>query len=111
VNSNPTAKQKRWHQWLRDSGCAICHNPTAIHHIAGSKMKLKGVKKPGEWFCVPLCYNHHQGDDGIHANKRAFEKKHGTEKELFKCMVEIYGINHEDKPMSEADYQAIMDRA
>ena len=108
---NPSKAQKDWHEWLRNCGCFICSDDAAIHHIKGSKMKLKGFIKPGEWYVLPLCYNHHQGDEGVHTNKRNFEKRHGTEKEMFERAVETYEIENRAYPMSEEDFNAIMERA
>lgn len=111
MNGNPTAAQKRFHEWCRENGCIECFdkNPS-IHHIKGSKMKLKGCVKPGEWFVIPLCYKHHQGPRGIHASKKAFEYLYGTEKELWDDIIAIYEEEHGHKPMSEEEYQIILER-
>lgn len=112
MNGQPTASQKRFHQWCRDNGCRICgdENP-AIHHIKGSKMKLKGCVKPGEWFILPLCHHHHQSEYGIHANKKQFAETYGTQKWMWSRIVTLYKHEFGEKPMTEEEYLIILERA
>ena len=118
MNGSPTKAQKDWHQWQIDQGCIVqggmSDGRVSVHHIGGSKMKLKGVNKPGEWYTLCLAYWWHQ--DGRnpaarHINKKRFEREAGFEKELFIKSVESYEEQFGHKPMSEEDYQAIKDRA
>ena len=113
MNGNPTAAQKRFHEWCREQKCLICGDEAAIHHIGGSKMKIKGVNKPGEWYVLPLCYNHHQGDCGVHRNKREFIlETERTEKMHWIRLISFYGLDYENEfPMSEEEYQIIVARA
>ena len=106
MNGNPSKKQRDWHEWLRDYRCITCcdYNPS-IHHIKGSKMKLKGCVKPGEWYVIPLCYKHHQGPEGVHLSKKYYD-----EKQLWTWAVAAYECEHDEKPMSEEEYQIILDR-
>lgn len=117
MNGNPTASQKRFHEWCRDWGCYVqdgCAN-VAIHHIKGSKMKLKGCDKPGEWFVLPVSYYWHQdlkNDCAIHTNRKAFEEFwEMSEKDFWICLIKDYEFNEGHKPMSESEYQIIVDRA
>ncbi len=114
MNSNPTNEQARWQLWMFDRGCMITGGIPQLHHIGGSKMKLKGVKKPGEWYVIPLQPYYHKWDankSAVHTNKKAFEREHGmTEKQFFEILVEEYELEHGRKPMSEMDYHAIIDR-
>lgn len=81
----PTAEEKRHMNAVAQLGCIVCRlrgygeTPAAIHH-------LEGKTKPGAHFLViPLCGIHHQtGGYGtaLHAGKKAFEKKFGTESYL-----------------------------
>jgi len=32
--------------------------------------------------CLPLCHEHHQGNDGFHSGKQTWIEKYGTEYEL-----------------------------
>ena len=111
MNSNPSAKQKRFHNWCREHGCMVCREETAIHHIKGSKMKLKGCVKPGEYYILPLCYYHHQGLGGVHTDKRLFVSRHGTEKDLWRDLIDIYEKQYDEKPCSELTYLSIIVRA
>jgi hypothetical protein len=63
----PTADQQRWHDWLRNQGCAICGATPEIHHCVGSAGKHEGVWI-GQDFVIPLCNHHHTGLAGIHSN-------------------------------------------
>ena len=119
MNGNPSKAQRDWHQWLREDGCTVqggmSDNRLSIHHIKGSKMKLKGVPKAGEWYVLCLSYWWHQ--DGTnpaarHVNKRRFERESGaTEKEWFIIKVNKFEGQHGRKPMSDEIFNAIVDRA
>lgn len=90
----------------------ITGDTPSIHHIKGREMKLKGVKKPGHWYIIPICPYWHKWDANeaaIHTNRKAFERERGmTEKQFFEILVEEYELEHGRKPMSERDYQAII---
>ena len=116
MNGNPTAAQKRFHDWCRGYGCMLSMAPNvSIHHIGGSKMKLKGCKKPGEWYVIPLSYFWHQDGDNKnarHINKSRFIEYCGrTEKELWLKLISEYESQNFEKPMSEEDYIIIAGRA
>lgn len=81
----PNAAEKRHMDKVAGLGCIVCrlfHNvysPAAIHHIEGK------TKEGAHFKVLPLCGAHHQtGGYGIalHAGKKEFERKHGTEYEL-----------------------------
>lgn len=68
-------------------GCIVCRNlglgdsPAAIHHIGNGTMG----KRASNYEVIPLCPAHHQhGGHGVavHAGRKAFEAKYGTEREL-----------------------------
>ncbi len=118
MNGSPTKKQKDWHQWLIKHGCSVTgflSSPVSLHHIKGSKMKLKGCDKPGEWYCICLSHLWHQDGKNPaarHVNKKLFETETGrTEKQMFIFKVKMYEAEHGHKPMSEDEYQIIVERA
>ena len=78
-------KEKEHLSKVASLGCFVCKNPeTQIHHI---RPKGTGIGRRSSHFeTIPLCYNHHQGQFSIHNNKKAFEKKYGTEKELLEIV-------------------------
>lgn len=83
----PTAEQKRWHQWLAETGCYIGLGPACIHHCVGSTGRHNKVHI-GQWFVIPLSYEAHQGAGGIHGDLSAFDG-HGlgeTRKEIEKAI-------------------------
>lgn len=92
------AAERRFHDWLRNTGCAICGSPTAIHHAVGSAAKHNKIHI-GQWWVVPLCYEHHQGPGGIHGDLSLFDVFDRTalghtrkeiEKSLFARFAAIY---------------------
>jgi len=116
MNGKPTAAQKRFHQWCRDRGCmlTIIPNPD-LHHIGGAKMKLKGCDKAGDWFVIPITsmwHNYYGERNAIHANRKGFNQSwNTTEKELWIELIGEYEEEHGNKPMSEEEYQIIVERA
>lgn len=116
MNGNPTAEQKRFHDWCREYGCIVSGNRAdSIHHIKGSKMKLKGCVKPGEWYVLPISYWWHQDGNNkaaVHVNRKEFTLKSGkTEKEWWVELIANYEESEMRKPMSEEEYQIILERA
>lgn len=94
----PNAAERHWHNWLRERGCAICGQPTAIHHAVGSTGRHNKIHI-GQWWVVPLCYDHHQGPGGIHGDLSMFDAfdraalgntRKEIEKSLFARFAEIY---------------------
>ena len=78
-NMNKSDKRRFMH--LRELGCVACgSNNVVIHHIR----KHRGVSlRPDHQDTIPLSPKHHNmGNESIHLNKRLFEKKFGTEKQL-----------------------------
>lgn len=115
MNSNPTKKQRDFHDWCRRRGCVIDKSEhPALHHIGGAKMRLKFVEKAGEWFVIPLSYYWHQ--DGanpaaVHINKSEFNKYHCmTEKDFWIELIESYKAEKGEYPMSEFEFVIIKDR-
>lgn len=119
MNGNPTAEQKRWHNWIiENSLCAVSDEQLPeLHHIAGAKKKLKGVKGFGEIYCIGLSYWwHRDGNNKFarHQNKKQFEKKVGeTEKEMWQRLaLEYYEIfGYYPCKITEEEYQIILERA
>lgn len=76
--SKPTKKQYEIFAKLAESGCIVCGNHANIHHC-GTGM---GGRKDHN-FVIPLCYFHHQGEQGIHKiGRKAWQELYGTEREL-----------------------------
>ena len=71
--------------------CAICGSKTGInkHEVFYGRNRQNSIKYG---LVVPLCFNHHVGDDGIHKDKELdlYYKK------LFqKKWIELYGTNED----------------
>lgn len=81
----PTAAEQRHMAKVGQMTCIVCtlqylgDTPAALHHI-------QGRTKPGAHYqVIPLCSLHHQnGGYGValHAGKKAFERRYGTESYL-----------------------------
>jgi hypothetical protein len=91
-----TKEEKGWFESLHRIGCIVCHlngihTPPDIHHI------LANGRRQSHLMSIPLCYAHHRM--GInnkiatsrHPFKREFEKRYGTEHELYEHVKRILG--------------------
>lgn len=82
-------KTDQWFGLLESMGCIVCLNkrgvksPADIHHIH------KNGRRVDDLHTIPLCYWHHRagvnGDEYVsrHPWKKAFEKRYGSEWELY----------------------------
>ncbi len=80
-------------------GCIICYRagypetPAEIHHIRDVGLGL-GVRNDHA-NTLPLCPNHHRGNDGVHGmGRKAWEKRFGTQWELLEQVRKI--LNDEE---------------
>jgi hypothetical protein len=90
---NKTKAEKSWLNKISNFGCVICRKfynvqdplPANCHHIrSGMGMGQKNSYDN----CIPLCWEHHQGDDGFHHAPGTWQKKYGTESELLEWVLE-----------------------
>lgn len=78
------ARKKSIQQTMSDIaslGCIICGSPAQLHHIG---THLGGGKDDSK--VIPLCVLHHTGGGygvALHAGKKVFEARFGSEQELF----------------------------
>jgi hypothetical protein len=69
--------------FIVQQGCAICRSPAEVHHL------LRGGRRMDHLHTIPLCPNHHRSGINCaeyvsrHPWKREFEKRYGTEWELW----------------------------
>ena len=84
LNTMNKSDKKRFDQ-LKQLGCVACAKfgrirEPVIHHIR----KHTGIsRRPDHQDTIPLCPEHHNmGNPSIHHNKKLFEEKFGTEKQL-----------------------------
>ena len=75
--SNP-AKNKAHLGWVASQSCMVCGwAPVQVHHI-----RILGEPRD-DLKTIPLCYDHHQGTNGIHfLGKHAWRKFYGHELEM-----------------------------
>lgn len=114
----PTAAQRRWHDWLREQGCACCGAPAEIHHCVGSTAKHNKIWI-GQDFCIPLCPRHHRHEASIDKNTALFVAEYygeprdigrrGMEKRIFAGLVAHYRRAKGELPCSADVLAAIED--
>lgn len=77
-------KDKAHLNWVASQPCMIpgCSDRSNVHHIR-ILGELRDDKKT-----IPLCYNHHQGDEGIHGlGKHVFRERYGHELGMLKDLM------------------------
>jgi len=89
--SNPTAKQKRWLEYVAKQTCiATGFNMIQVHHIWGRETKVKGVGNIGHWAILPIWFCLHDVSSNnpynITYHKKAFEDKYGTQAYRFEML-------------------------
>jgi len=107
----PTKEQQNWQDWQREQGCCNCETPNpSIHHCVGSTAKHNKIHI-GQWWTIPLCYECHQGQHGIHNSglRLPYETRKEAEKWMLKCLVFQYKDLFNDFPMPLAVIEAIKD--
>lgn len=74
----PKERKKRFNA-LSKYGCCVCRRPAEIHHLIGSKYRGLSQKADDE-YTIPLCPNHHRGQEGIHQiGQQEWESTYGTQ--------------------------------
>ena len=79
INQPTKVQLDRWRK-IRELGCIICNRLADIHHC----LITSGCRKNHD-LVIPLCPEHHRhGQYGIaiHAGKKEWESRYGTEKEF-----------------------------
>jgi len=83
-----TKVEKIWMDKVAQLGCFVCQRPANLHDIRNNGKGNIGMgRRSSHYEVIPLCYEHHQGNTGIHLDKINFEKKYGTEKEILKAVL------------------------
>lgn len=101
----PTARQKRWHNWLASLPCCATGEACEhLHHCAGSSARHNKIWIGQDWV-VPLTDAAHMGPEGIH--KRANRKRY--EKEWFAQIIERAKAEQVESIPPEEVINAIMD--
>lgn len=76
-NPKPSAAGKAHMAAVARLACVICGaRPVSVHHCISGRY---GQRKAPDTDIIPLCWNHHQGPDGIHTSKEAWEDLHGPD--------------------------------
>lgn len=94
--SCPMNKKERWFNALTQIGCIVCwkefglRSPPDIHHL-----HRNGNRRVDDFHTIPLCYYHHRAglNNDMYASrhpwKKEFEKRYGSEWDLFKDVQEM----------------------
>lgn len=100
----PTKPERAWMAWISAHGCLACridgngHVHPEVHHM------LRGGRRIGHLFTLPLCPGHHQdgkGRPGLiarHPWRARFEDRYGTEAELLAGLQDLYRTTTEGAP-------------
>ena len=93
--NQPTPAQRlRWER-IRLLGCSVthCNLLASIHHTHTGMGGRKDHDK-----VIGLCHFHHQGDEGIHKGRAAWQEKYGTEDELLERLARLLGEINPSEP-------------
>ncbi len=76
VKRKSTKVEKIWMDKVAQLGCFVCQRPANLHHIRNNGKGNIGMgRRSSHYEVIPLCYEHHQGNTGIHLdNKSKIEK-------------------------------------
>lgn len=98
----PTKQEKiRINRLKQEIGCICCllrfniqTRPVEIHHI------VRGNKRLGHWYTLPLCRDHHQGTGtgmwtSIRAGRKAFRAIHGDELDIWLKVQHMLNLDDE----------------
>ena len=87
-------KKDRDHlRWVASRPCSVCGSwPVQVHHI-----RILGEPRDDKK-TIPLCYDHHQGPNGIHGlGKHAWRKVYGHELDMLDKLLLTYHMRDEDE--------------
>lgn len=75
---NGTAAGLEHMRRVKQLPCVICHAPppSDAHHCISGRY---GSRKASDFDTIPLCKNHHQGAEGIHTDKAAWQAERGQD--------------------------------
>jgi len=59
----PQGQEKQHIARVAAMPCLVCGRKTSVHHVMNHPEK---IRRRDHRFVVPLCYDHHQGDEGVH---------------------------------------------
>ena len=78
--------RKNWDA-IANLGCIICGCYANIHHCFTGSGGRKDDSK-----VIPLCYEHHQGEQGIHTiGRKQWQSQYGSEQELIEKVKSLLG--------------------
>lgn len=95
----PNKSEQDWMNWIVAYGCIACRMDgngivdPCVHHI------IRGGRRIGHHYTLPLCPGHHQEGTGIpgliarHPHKARFEAKYGSEHSLLSRLQSEYGAS------------------
>ena len=87
----PNAIEKAFQAWLKNRPCCISGvTGVSVHHMYGSAFKHNKVLI-GHLACIPLHYDFHQGDYGIHTiGTKPWVEAHDRQAVFFEKEMEAY---------------------
>lgn len=85
---NGTAAGIRHMGRVKGLPCVICHRPppSSAHHCISGRYKQR---RSSDFETISLCWDCQQGPQGIHANKSAWEAKHGLDTDYLPVVADM----------------------
>ena len=78
AKKRPTKAESQHMGEVAELGCIVCGRLAEVHHIGGQY----GMRATA-FETIPLCPDHHRNsNECVHAGRRTFESRFGTEREL-----------------------------
>lgn len=80
-----TKREKAYMDRVAGLGCIVCRNsgfgetPAQIHHIREGQGL---AQRAATWLVIPLCPEHHDGNDSIHKDRQGWQMRYGSELDL-----------------------------
>lgn len=85
-------REKAYHARLENLPCVLCETlgqhqtgPTKVHHIREGQ---GASQRASHWLCIPLCYECHQGDSGVHGSQSLLRIAKVSELDLLALTIE-----------------------
>lgn len=93
-----TKAEKTHKAQLVELGCMVCRSefgitdsPVQLHHL-----RTGGWGKGDYTTLIPLCYEHHMGDSGIHGmGTKAFERRYGPQSRMLSEAINLMQIKRD----------------
>jgi len=93
IEKSPRVFSPSYIEWIRSLNCIVCDAPNPHpHHIIGHGYGGEAIKAD-DYLTMPLCFNHHTGDQGVHRGHQSWERKWGCQLRMcVQTLIVSYGL-------------------